>query len=323
MIKSKLLLILWFSISLGLQTCQVDDNIINPDTVGTWKYYDTTNGLTHNNVTCMVMNKNYNIWAGTYGGGVCKYDSGSWTSMREINGLPDNRVFSLTFDGSGNLWVGTYQGISIIGTNGAILQNIPTVDGDTFKVRTLFNDTKNNIWIGTDSIFYIYEIANDVLYYANYGQGTIYSICEDSNARIWLACDYGAIFYTYNTSVFNLYSLKYNNYYFGIRAILIDNNKNMWFGLFDLDKAAKKTSSGLEFINLYNADVISIVQDKKLNIWFTTLNGGVIRYDGVEAKSYGLNDGIKNLRVPCSLVDNNGDVWFGTGGNGICIYIQE
>jgi len=320
MIKLKVLPVLWFGILFIFQSCEADKDIIDPEKSSAFRYYDKSNGLSHDNVQAMMMDDNGKIFVATYGGGVSIFESGLWSSIRKDDGLIDDRTYSLTFDKYGNLWVGTYSGISIVSQGGQVIQNITSINESAFKAHKLFRDSRGWIWIGVDEGFYVYDYYNP--YFFDYGQGFIWAITEDVQGIVWLACAYGAIYYDEDKG-FDLYTLEFNGYPYGVGAIMEDTDNYLWFGLMDLDKAVMKTGSGKKFINLYNADIVSITEDSKNNIWFTTFNSGVVRYDGVEAKSFGIPDGLTDLSVPCSLVDSNGDVWFGTTGGGICIYVQK
>jgi ligand-binding sensor domain-containing protein len=66
-----------------------------------------------------------------------------------------------------------------------------------------------------------------------------------------------------------------------------------------------------------------MVEDNNLNIWFTTKNSGVIRYDGVIPRTIGIHSGLKDNDIRCSMLDNEGNLWFGSDSLGIQIYIPE
>ena len=53
-----------------------------------------------------------NLWFGTGGGGVYKYDGKSFTGFTTANGLVGNVVFSIIEDKEGILWFGTTAGVS-------------------------------------------------------------------------------------------------------------------------------------------------------------------------------------------------------------------
>ncbi len=53
------------------------------------------------------------IWAGTWGGGISRFDGGNWTSYTRNDGLPGNVVYSLVMDKKGRVWAGTENGIGV------------------------------------------------------------------------------------------------------------------------------------------------------------------------------------------------------------------
>ncbi|MEI6489410.1 MAG: two-component regulator propeller domain-containing protein, partial [Bacteroidota bacterium] len=67
-------------------------------------------GLKHDVIRCMLQDKSGNLWFGTDGGGVSKYDGKSFTHFTEKEGLSNNTVLSMLEDKSGNLWFGTDGG---------------------------------------------------------------------------------------------------------------------------------------------------------------------------------------------------------------------
>ena len=68
-------------------------------------------GLRHDVIGCMLQDQSGNLWFGTSGGGVSKYDGKSFTNFTEKEGLSNNFVFSILQDQSGNLWFGTRFGL--------------------------------------------------------------------------------------------------------------------------------------------------------------------------------------------------------------------
>ena len=52
------------------------------------------------------------MWAGTWGGGLSRYDGKAWTQYTVAEGLPGNHVFMLHIDPKGVMWVGTNNGLA-------------------------------------------------------------------------------------------------------------------------------------------------------------------------------------------------------------------
>ena len=71
------------------------------------------------------------VWAGTWGGGLARFDGKTWRNYTVADGLPGNHVFMLHQDPKGKLWVGTNAGLA-------------RMDGDKFVVmkteQGLFSD---------------------------------------------------------------------------------------------------------------------------------------------------------------------------------------
>src|SRR5439155_25679457 len=68
-------------------------------------------GLAINSVQCSTTDKDGNLWFGTIGGGVSKYDGKSFTNYTIAQGLVGNVVFSMMEDNECNLWFGTTSGV--------------------------------------------------------------------------------------------------------------------------------------------------------------------------------------------------------------------
>jgi len=101
-----------------------------------------------NYVVALTVDRNGEVWAGTWGGGVSRYDGKAWKSYTVKEGLPGNHVFMLHVDTKGQLWIGTNKGL-------ALWQN------EKFKVMTtadgLFADNvfamtttrEGDLWVGS------------------------------------------------------------------------------------------------------------------------------------------------------------------------------
>lgn len=63
------------------------------------------------------------VWAGTWGGGLARFDGKNWRNYTVADGLPGNHVFMLHQDADGVMWIGTNNGLA-------------RRDGDKFAVIT-------------------------------------------------------------------------------------------------------------------------------------------------------------------------------------------
>lgn len=65
-----------------------------------------------NYIVSMVVDAQGIVWAGTWGGGLSRFDGRQWTQYTVAEGLPGNHVFMLYIDPQGMMWVGTNNGLA-------------------------------------------------------------------------------------------------------------------------------------------------------------------------------------------------------------------
>jgi ligand-binding sensor domain-containing protein len=89
------------------------------------------------------------VWAGTWGGGLSRFDGETWSQYTVNEGLPGNHVFMLYIDPAGVMWVGTNNGLSKM-ENGKFLPPLTTLDG-LFKntVFSMATTRDGTLWIGS------------------------------------------------------------------------------------------------------------------------------------------------------------------------------
>jgi ligand-binding sensor domain-containing protein len=89
------------------------------------------------------------VWAGTWGGGLSRFDGKTWTVTTVAEGLPGNHVFMLHIDPQGVLWIGTNNGLAR-GKPGGGFEVMTTHDGlfnnTVFSMATARDGTR---WVGS------------------------------------------------------------------------------------------------------------------------------------------------------------------------------
>ena len=88
------------------------------------------------------------IWAGTWGGGVSRYDGKGWTNYTTRDGLAGNVVYSIAQDAKGAFWFGTNAGLSRY--DGANWRNYGRREGLTENhIYALAVAVNGDVWAGT------------------------------------------------------------------------------------------------------------------------------------------------------------------------------
>ncbi len=65
-----------------------------------------------NYIFCIHVDKNDQVWAGTWGGGVSRFDGEQWHNYSIKDGLAGNVVYSIAEADDGTFWFGTNRGLS-------------------------------------------------------------------------------------------------------------------------------------------------------------------------------------------------------------------
>jgi ligand-binding sensor domain-containing protein len=88
------------------------------------------------------------VWAGTWGGGVSRFDGKRWTSFSTEDGLAGNIVYSIVQDAGGAFWFGTNNGVSRY--NGKTWLNFNSTNGLLENnVYALAAAPNGDVWVGT------------------------------------------------------------------------------------------------------------------------------------------------------------------------------
>jgi len=88
------------------------------------------------------------VWAGTWGGGVARYDGKRWTNLSKKDGLAGNIVYSIAQHKDGAFWFGTNRGVSRY--DGKSWQNFGQKEGLLDEnVYALAIAPTGEVWVGT------------------------------------------------------------------------------------------------------------------------------------------------------------------------------
>ena len=236
-----------------------------------------------------------NLWLGTDGNGIYKSDFNGntirhFTSETDVT-LKDNAILSALRDEKGRLWFGSYsQGLFCYNpTTDAFInyryKNAKTKTGGN-DVRVIFEDSKHNIWIGTnrgglcllDEEGKVY--SNPLHFDEALLNGDVRSITEDSQGNLWIGC-YGDGVYSYSPST----------------------------------KKFKRHFNDPDTEEQLKSDVVfGVKADRKGNIWIGTRGGGLcVFHPGKNIfNRYTDKDGLSNNTINAILIDNNQNVWAST-----------
>ncbi len=195
-------------------------------------------------------------------------------------------------------------------------------------IRSIFQDSKGNLWFGTLGEGAVRYDVKTLTYFSKpdgFVNNTVYAINEDKNGNMWFGTDQGV--YKYDGKTFRNYSQKDGLEHLDItrKGILVDKSGSIWVGthqgVYRYDPAAdqKGVPSFSLFQKLPPLNITGILEDKSGNIWFATSSKGVFRYDGKTITNIGEKEALGDNYAGGLAQDAAGNLWF-TMKNGICKY---
>ena len=296
------------------------------DSISQMHNYTSDNGLTLDAIACAGMDHFGNLWFGTAGNGISRYDGKSFTNFTEAHGLCSNQVNNILEDKNGNLWFGTWGGVSRY--DGRSFVTFTTAQGlGNNIVRAILEDKNGNLWFGTDGGG---VSRYDGISFKNFTttdglcNNSVYCILEDKAGNLWFGTNGGVS--RYNGKSFTNYTTAQGLASNSVNSCTEDNSGDLWFGTAGsgVSRFDGKSFKGFTTLQgLASNLVYCALKDKQGNLWFGTDGGGVSRYDGTSFTNYKTAQGLANNNVHSIIEDKAGNIWFGTFGGGLSEYTKK
>lgn len=268
----------------------------------THQVFNTRAGLLSNVIVSIHPDSKGNVWLGTYGGGLTRFDGkdwelftpygrgtkaygADWVAYDAKNGLGDLWVYDLLFEPNGTMWVATWKGASRL------------------PIAGMASKPKPAAGTGGEVGFTTYTMADGLV------DKWVYTIEREPSGVLWFGTEGGI-------NRFDGKTWKGWTHKDGLGA--------------DIAGTAPKPPSDEEYEegtdhhrqrqrqnNEANPNyVISSALDSKGMKWFGTWGGGLSRFDGKTFKNYTTADGLAGNIVNAIEIDKQGVMWIGTN-NGV------
>ncbi len=347
----KLRIILFFSILTILTSCngQTKNKASNADDLSqNFAQGDTVNKL-GDHLWYVFQDKKNNYWFGSNGEGVYRFDGKTIVNFTSKDGLCNDSIRQIQEDEFGNIFFSTLGGINKFdGKQFTTLQPIKSKDWKLEPNDLWFNilgkRNENGPYRFDGKNLFQLEFPKHYLHDEIYAKGInpffspyeVYCIYKDRKGAMWFgtsvfgACrfDGQSIKWMYEEDL----TIGLSGGTFGIRSIFEDKESSFWFCntwhhyIFDFDKTIKsdrlqyQKTNGIGNAKIFGGDEYIyysyIIEDNNGNIWLTTWDKGVYKYDGKNITNYSVKDGTKDANLVSMYKDNQGDLWLGTPDNG-------
>ncbi len=276
-------------------------------------------GLSSNTVYDFVMDPAKNVWIAT-DSGLTVYnmqkpvnDPESFIRLNTRHGFFSKNITTLYFNTNNELWIGSAdKGLAVVRFD----KNTPAdLSEYIVKSQTLLDESKG---LNSSFIKTIYQDHNGTMWVGTVGGGVSKFIPSPDKDRQTAL----------NQGIFKTYSTRQGLNYFNVNTIFEDREQSLWIA----------TDLGLnqfrgERMQIYDeADEVpnniiwSMCNDNDNNIWLGTNNGlckiafNFSTNGGIESHSitnYNQQNGLSSNSVLACFQDSKGNMWFGTGFNGV------
>lgn len=283
------------------------------------------------NVNCFWLNGN-SCWVALYADNLYYTDNNFDVPLQPFRDADGNEVFkndiiNWQVNGPHNcVYTASLNGLTEINlTNGKTRKLL-----DTY-VRTLQFRSDDELWIGTESGLYIYNLTNNKITHLTVpnqddsyalSDKAIYSLCCDKENGMWIGSYFGGINYCpYQWTYFDKFYPRDNLSYFGrrVREICESNDGTLWIGtedkgLFNYDPESGKIIPFEHPAIHQNVHGLCLDGD---DLWVGTFSGGLNRVNlrTGQVKNY-TKDESENSLVANDVFTicrtTTGEIWIGT-----------
>lgn len=295
-------------------------------------------------VTSMLEDFSGNIWIGTDGGPLLKYNAQrnqfNWLRFdpNAAHSLKNNNISGVDQDQNGDYWISTLGGGLHQWNrdqNTIFHHFLPSKSPNKNEEKMVLGlevTQDGKVWYGfeffTASCFDL--VSQTSTFYKT--DGSIHSIYEDAQNRLWLTTWGGLLLFDPSSNSLKEVAFKTEEESFTpyppLAGIFQDSQGKLWLGCFSKNVhnlagffRYDPESGRTEVFDLPEAH--SFTEDRHGNIWIASQNG-LYRYElkSGQFKRYDQQDGLSSNNLSSVLLDDSGRLWMATT-NGISCFDPE
>lgn len=311
------------------------------------RVWRTDDGLPQNSVTSLLQTRDGYIWVGTFGG-LARFDGVRFTLFNSGNtpGLSGNRIFSLYEDDAGALWIGFESGGMARYRDGKFTSLTAKDGAPDGSYRISHRDRDGRLWfvslVGSlkENRVNFYADGRFKNFTADNGlPGSVVSLVEDRDGKIWASTESGLYFYenerfqfaarTVEPSIINKREAGglwvssrtlINSYENGVFTSLEDvsktlppssvaweENGRLWF--FKEREKPRYLDGGYFPEADLQPNLRAILTDREGNLWVGGMGNGLACLRRKRLTTYTRADGLPNDEISAITEDKNGVVW--------------
>lgn len=311
--------------------------------------------ISTNDITDIIKSKNGKLWLATFHQGVQQFNTASKKflhfNQKSVPAMPENSVWSLAEDKNGLLYIGhVNKGVSILNpvTKELQLLDVRSTGGilPDNEVKSLFCDSKNNIWIGTRKGLAVYNPVSKKLNQVKLSSKSIkrnepfiFSI-KEVHHQIWVGAESSQLFaltpnfninndeisysvstplaltHGSNTSVQNIDQDQFGNVWLAIYSggLAFSSHLKPFFSILPQQEFSSERNK--------TATVTAVINDQQNKTLLATTGEGILeidnsgRVDHINANNSLLGDDF----LLSGFEDESGNKWFGLQKGGVSCY---
>lgn len=269
--------------------------------------WNTRSGLPHNSINSLAQTQDGYLWIGTWEG-LARFNGQEFKlfTRSEITDLPDSGIRALTPTSEGGLLIaGSRGGISVYQH-----RQWDTQPNAQAMVNHIFKSKNDDLWLALESDGVFYRSANSSKDTPIIQNVSAYRIIEDTKGVIWAATSDGL--YKIVNYKPTLMTPQQGLPDAPVYTLLITRDGRLVIGS---EKGARVLNDDVfesPHPQLDTESISSLLEDNHGDLWFGTINKGVLRLsvDGLEQLD--AQNGLPANRILSLLQDRENSIWVGT-----------
>ncbi len=267
--------------------CTLNEGVIVSEK-GNSRSINSRTGLPSDAAMCLLLDDWKNIWIGSSGGGVARYSGQDFVHVDTRNGLPGKQVYAVNSWRDQMVMGVANRGLVTMNPKTRALSIDSTLDGN--KVKCLFEDSKQRLWVGTEGMG-IQILAADTSFFIQQSDGLgsnwVRDVVESEEGHFYIATAGGGITKLVESSTqANRFQSRNFNTAVGlsenrVNNLCFDQNGRLWYATLGKGIGAILDDASVvnfdQNIESTGEDVRSVVVDQSNFLWIGSATKGLSR----------------------------------------------